>query len=295
MGRTRRTGQAWLLRTKGPGAGAGGGSQESRARRQQSHVLRALGTHRGWCPGEGQSSRGGEGRQHTAPGPRADSSPTPSSCWEPRQEPGARLPTFAKEIWAMGAPGWGFFVEKSGLPPHHPTLRLLSQEPGAGEGGPNHSPFQQQRGQEARSLKPSSRPRAWPGPRDQHPRHGTTASSLPISTGRDPLGAGDTEAWGRTGRVHVWLARSPPGAQSRRGLGPGDGFEVEGCGNQAAGTKNWGRAGQALPAARTARAKAQRCRCTAHTASKDPSGLCSAGGTSLTRPDHPLTLPATGP
>lgn len=238
---------------------------------------------------------GGEGRQHTAPGPRADSSPTPSSCWEPRQEPGARLPTFAKEIWAMGAPGWGFFVEKSGLPPHHPTLRLLSQEPGAGEGGPNHSPFQQQRGQEARSLKPSSRPRAWPGPRDQHPRHGTTASSLPISTGRDPLGAGDTEAWGRTGRVHVWLARSPPGAQSRRGLGPGDGFEVEGCGNQAAGTKNWGRAGQALPAARTARAKAQRCRCTAHTASKDPSGLCSAGGTSLTRPDHPLTLPATGP
>lgn len=295
MGRTRRTGQAWLLRTKGPGAGAGGGSQESRARRQQSHVLRALGTHRGWCPGEGQSSRGGRGGSTQPQGPEPTPAPPHPPAGNPDRNPGLDFPPSQKKSGPW-VPQAGVFLSRNPVsPPHHPTLRLLSQEPGAGEGGPNHSPFQQQRGQEARSLKPSSRPRAWPGPRDQHPRHGTTASSLPISTGRDPLGAGDTEAWGRTGRVHVWLARSPPGAQSRRGLGPGDGFEVEGCGNQAAGTKNWGRAGQALPAARTARAKAQRCRCTAHTASKDPSGLCSAGGTSLTRPDHPLTLPATGP
>lgn len=258
--------------------GTWGGGREGHRRAgpggSKSHLLRALGSHRGWCPGEGQSSRAGRGPSARPQGPDPTPAPPHPPAGNPDRNPGLDFPPSQKKSGPW-VPQAGFFGREIRSPPTNPTLWLLSQEPGAGNRGAKSQPLP------AAAWAGSEIAEARPGPRDQCPRHGTTASSLPVSTGRDPLGAGDTEAWGRTGRARACSARSPPGAQSRCGLGPGDISEVEGHGNQAAGTKSWGRAGQAHPAAGTARAKAQSCKRTAHTASRDPAGLGSAGGSDL--------------
>lgn len=232
-----------------------------------------------------------------APRPRAGSSPTrpPIPLLGTQTEPEARLPTFAKEIWAMGAPGWGFFfVEKSGLPS---ALRLLSQEPRVGEGGPNHSPFQQH-GQEVSLLKPSSRPGACPGPahRTSTPATGPSILSA-LHPGRDPPGAVDTEAWGRTGRVmHGW---PDPLLGHGAGWGLGTVSRWRGAGIRLQGRRTGG--GQGRPTRqREQQERRQSWRLTAHMDQQGPLGalpcrgcLPGLGGRGeLIRPDHPPTAPA---
>lgn len=96
--------------------GAPGGGRRDGPGSSECFILRALGSHRGQCMGKGQSSREvGAGQEQWEPWATQSH---PTSCWEPRWEPRALLATFIKEIWAMGAPGWGF-IEKPGFP--HPA------------------------------------------------------------------------------------------------------------------------------------------------------------------------------
>lgn len=200
---------------QGTWGGGRGGHRRAGPGGRKSHLLRALGSHRGWCPGEGQSCRAGRGAQRAAPGPRPDSSPTPSSCWEPRQEPGARLPTFTKEIWAMGAPGW-VFRSRNPVSPHQPDpVAAESGARGGGTGGPNHSAFQQQRGQEARLLKPGpARGTSAPATGPQHPLCPSAQEGTHLGLGTPRPGAG------QAGRVR---ARPDPLLRHRAGAGSGRG------------------------------------------------------------------------
>lgn len=120
-------GAAWQDPEEGAGVapedkGAQGGQRRAGLGGSENFIPRALGSHRGWCTGERavQQGRevGQEPRQQWAPEPRAGSSPNPISCREAGQEPRARLPTFTKEIWAMGAPGRGFCREIRSPPPY---------------------------------------------------------------------------------------------------------------------------------------------------------------------------------
>lgn len=132
-------GQAWLLRTKGPGAG-GGGSQESRARQQQSHVLRALGSHRGWCPGEGQSSRAGRGGSAGPQGPE----PTPAPPHPPLgTQTGTRGSTshLRKRNLGHGCPRLGFFCREIRSPPPPPDPVAAESGARGGGGGAKSQPL----------------------------------------------------------------------------------------------------------------------------------------------------------
>ena len=101
--------------------GTQGGQRRAGPGGSENSIPRALGSHRGGAQGKGQVQQGREAgqepRQQGAPEPRAGSSPNPVSCREARQEPRAQLPTFTKEIWAMGAPGRGFCREIRSPPP----------------------------------------------------------------------------------------------------------------------------------------------------------------------------------
>lgn len=150
----------------------GGSHRRAEPGGSENHILRALGTHRGWCPGKG-SPAGRGGGQRATPRPRAGSSPTrpPILLLGTQTEPRARLPTFAKEIWAMGAPGWGFFCREIRSP-----LRPAAAESGARAGGgrAKSQPLPAAwAGSELAEAQLPPRGPARPGPQDQHPRHGT--------------------------------------------------------------------------------------------------------------------------
>ena len=156
---------------------------------------------------DGLMGRGGgqEKQKQQAPEPRATAaSPQPAAG----AQAGAQgpTPTFAKEIWAMGAPGWGFCREIR-FPP------LCSAESGAqgGGGGGEITAPSSSVGRKSSTLAPRPRP-GYPDPSlpstppwDPKPQHPPSR----VSTGRTHLGPG-TLGPGRTGwLVHAW--RGPCG------------------------------------------------------------------------------------
>ena len=277
--------------------GTWGGGREGHRRAgpggSKSNLLRALGSHRGWCPGEGQSSRAGRGPSARPQGPDPTPAPPHPPAGNPDRNPGLDFPPSQKKSGPW-VPQAGFFGREIRSPPTNPTLWLLSQEPGAGNRGAKSQPLPAAAwaGSEIAEARPGpARGTSAPATGPQHPLCPSAQEGTHLGLGTPRPGAGQAR------RVR---AQPDPLLGHRAGAGSGRGtfLRWRGTGIRLLGRRAGG--GQDRPTRqreqRERRLRAANARHTQPAGTPRGSALRGAqicGGTC--RPDHLPSPLATGP